>query len=310
MSFLSELKRARESPISAYHQFLLQNQNTAECVHAFFEGREDSSFYIGFLRRYVPHPKCLYFYKCGNKEGVYETFNKIMRAATSRGRALFFVDKDLSDFLNEQHIVAENIFVTNYYSIENYLVSEEMLLRISDDLLNLPDSIDTNKILEKFRIELERFYEQVLPITAWIIYLRRCKLRPNINNINLSHFFRFNDDLTLEIDLDIKQTNGSSILERMCEVTTPPGCQPEIESIVNELANLDPKLYVRGKFEIWFFVKFVGKLVKLLQGTTNTIGKRIKVRTQINEDNAVEILGPRLQIPSSLEKFLQENLSK
>ena len=47
MAFLDELKRAQVSPVSVYQQFLLKNRSSPGCVHAFFEGHGDQSFYGG-----------------------------------------------------------------------------------------------------------------------------------------------------------------------------------------------------------------------------------------------------------------------
>jgi hypothetical protein len=74
-----------------------------------------------------------------------------------------------------------------------------------------------------------------------------------------------------------------------------------IDLVVKDLLSLEPKIYIRGKFELWFFVKFVVKLEELVP--------EVKLRVPIGENSAVRLLGPRLQIPSSLEKFLRGNIS-
>lgn len=67
-------------------------------------------------------------------------------------------------------------------------------------------------------------------------------------------------------------------------------------------------MYIRGKFEMWFFVKFTEKLTRMLQRAISDRGGKMGVKTQITEGNAIEVLGPRLQIPLSLEKFLHQNM--
>jgi hypothetical protein len=126
MTFLDELKRARISPISVYHQFLLKNHSSPDGVHVFFEGDADFSFYTGFLHRFIPSSKRLFPYRCGSKANVYDTHSKVM-SAPPKGIVLFFVDKDFSDILNENYPAADNIYVTDYYSVENYVVTEDML---------------------------------------------------------------------------------------------------------------------------------------------------------------------------------------
>jgi hypothetical protein len=309
MTFLDELKRARLSPISIYQQFLLKNHSSSsDCVHVFFEGHGDFSFYTGFLRRFAPHPNCLHSYKCGNKANVYATYSKIM-LASPKGKVLFFVDKDFSDILNENYPTAENIYVTDYYSIENYLVSEDMLVRIWEETFHFPNALmDVGSTREKFLQELERFYIFMLPISAWIICLRRRGLSLNLNNVRLARLLSINSDLTIEIRREMKFPGEFNYLEQMCGITTPSECWADFDLTVKELAKLNPKIYIRGKFELWFLVKFVERLLEVLQRAISDAGGNISVKTQINEDNAIEVLGPRLQIPPSLEKFLLQNI--
>jgi hypothetical protein len=141
----------------------------------------------------------------------------------------------------------------------------------------------------------------LLPITAWVIHLRREGQWPTLNNVNLSDIFSFNEELILEKKNEIKQVDEISIWEKMCNVNTPAGCQSAIELVSKDLSALEPKMYIRGKFELWFFVKFIVKLEELVP--------EVKLGLPIGENSAVKLLGPRLQIPSSLEKFLRGNIT-
>lgn len=311
MSMLDDLKSAQQSPVSVYHQFLLKNTNFAECVHIFVEGHDDLSFYTGFVRRFLPHPNRLHTYKCHNKLGVYETHTKVMKVISSKNIALFFVDKDFSDILNENYSSAPNIYITDYYSIENYLVTDEIFERILNEVYHFPDiMLDTLKIQEKFQTELEHFYNLMLPITAWIIWARRNSQKPNLRNLDLSKMFILNDDLVLEKTDMCKQSGEITYLERMCQVATPPGWQDNVTLIINELSTLPKKKFIRGKFEVWFLVKFLSKLTMLLREALSENRETVKIRTPIGEGNIVAVLGPRIQMPTSVEKFLQEHLKE
>jgi hypothetical protein len=261
---------------------------------------------MNFLLRFVPDQRLLYTYKCGNKDGVYETYKKVSRIAKPQVITLFFVDKDFSDILNENYDQYENIFVTDYYSIENYLVDEYMLQRVWNELFHFTNIVlPFAATLDKFQRELQEFYKNFLPIIAWIIHLRRRGYHPNINNLSLIQICSFTDDLILEMKDPSEITD---IMERRCGVKTLPDFQMTISSISAELLSLEPKKYIRGKFELWFFVKFIEKLVHVLQESVKGSGGTLRVSTQIGEGNAVEILGPRANIPTSLDKFLRNNL--
>lgn len=306
MSFLDELRRSRESPASAYQLFLLQSPKSRDGVHAFFEGHDDSSFYYGFLAHYAPAPRTIYVYRCGNKEGVYETYAKVTRSARPTATLLFFVDKDYSDLLGERHPTAANIFVTEYYSIENYLVSEEMLRRVWEDIFSFTNvHFGFDGILARFRSELNRFYAFALPLTAWIIFLRQNGLRPNLNDLNLSRVCSFNNEIALEL---AEMEKVIEISEPLCGVKTPGDFASAAPAILVQLSALEPKKYIRGKFELWFFVRFVAKLAETLRNTILDGRQSVKLRTSIGEENAVEVLGPRAVMPSGLKFFLEQQV--
>jgi len=302
MSFLDNLREARQSPAAAYQQFALQYPKTSNDVHAFLEGRDDPSFYFSFLLRAVSDINKIHVYRCSNKKGVYDAYAKVMRLVRKPSFVLFFVDKDHSDLIGEVYDTATNIYVTEYYSIENYLVSDSMFRRIWEDFFNaIQLKVDFDTISTKFQDELAQFYKFALPLSAWIILNRRKGMKPNVNNVKLGELCKFSEDLTLQAQ---PLTELISHLENVCGINCIDDVKSELSQVINELVNIEPKKYIRGKYELWFFIKFIEKMVLVLQSTT---GESIKIRTQIGEANAVEILAPRVQMPKSIEKFLQQN---
>lgn len=302
MSFLEDLREARRSPSAAYQQFALKYPKTSEDIHAFLEGRDDPSFYLSFLLRVVSDINKIHLYRCNNKSGVYDAYSKVMRLAKQSSFVLFFVDKDHSDLIGEKHQTASNIYVTDFYSIENYIVTEEMLHRVWEDFfssINL--SLDYDSVASKFRNELEQYYRLILPLSAWIVFNRRRGLRPNINNVKLGQLYAFNKELTVET---VSMADLLAHLEQVCGIECPSDLSSELPNVMNELQNIEPKRHIRGKYELWFFIKFIEQLIITLK---NENGSSIKIRTQIGEANAVEILGPRVQMPSSLHNFFVQN---
>src|SRR5438093_13753779 len=124
---VEDLRNERENPRAAFHLFLLNDSKSPKGVHVFVEGHDDISFYINFIHNSVVDPNDVYPpYMCGDKEGVYKAYSLIMNS-NPLGTTLFFVEKDSSDILNEEWTQAPNIYVTDFYSIESYLVSSNML---------------------------------------------------------------------------------------------------------------------------------------------------------------------------------------
>ncbi|HEY0738661.1 MAG TPA: DUF4435 domain-containing protein [Herpetosiphonaceae bacterium] len=310
MSFLDTLRNARSSAATCYQQFVNDNPRFSNHVLAFFEGHDDPSFYYTFLRTYIDDPKKIHVYKCGNKNQVYTTYSKIVQRNDIQNIVLFFVDKDLSDILNEQYVVAPNIYVTEYYSIENYLVSEEMFVAVFVETFQFAYNsglVDFMPFYIIFQRELKRFYGYLLPIMAWIIFLKRNGYRPTLNDIDLSQVFVFNEELVLETRESVKKDGEIAIIGRKCGVSNVVIPSASIDAIIAELTLLDPKKYIRGKFELWFFVKYIEKLIDIFGKMQHLTGK-VNVKTRISESTAVAFLGPRLRVPPSLDAFLSFNL--
>lgn len=313
MSLLDDLRQVRKSAAVAFFEFIRDNPKLADSVHAFFEGQSDLSFYRNFLERFVSAPTTLRTYECGGKHGVYTTHNKIVQRSDLQAIVVCFVDRDFADLLGANYPVADNMYVTDHYSIENYLVSADMLGRIWDEMIHVePEEIDLKPIQVKFETELARFHGFMLPVTAWIIYVQRNGQKIDENHINLAAFFSLADDLTLQCSHETDYMGMVGVLDGHCKVVTPAELLPGIDVVKAELSALPPKRYVRGKFELWFFVQFVNKLTSLLRQTLSGAGQplSVNVRLQFGQANALIVLGPRLPIPPSLETFLQRNIGE
>jgi hypothetical protein len=102
---------------------LQQYKSTDNSIHIFHEGKDDPSFYSNYLERGRLKRQRVYYYLFNNKKGVYFHYEKINWLKFKKNRLLFFVDKDLDDILEIKYPHDQNIFVTKYYTIENYLIS-------------------------------------------------------------------------------------------------------------------------------------------------------------------------------------------
>jgi hypothetical protein len=306
MTFLDDLRGYRISAASAYHQYLLDQRSGLDRVFTFFEGRDDSSFYAGFVVRFTGTAEAVFTYACGSRDEVVETFEKVRRNPGLTNRTLFFIDRDLSSILAEDLPEDERLYITDFYSIENHMVSPTTLKRFWDDILSAAaNQYQFGRIQGTFEEALYEFYSLILPISVWIIFMRRSRLDANLNNINLSRLMQFDSSCH-----PLETTPGRTLAEaaRMAGANTPPEYRAHINPISREIEDLHPKSYVRGKFEMWFFVEFVKALISSMDQDMRGRGLRLRIRTPLNHSNAVEVLGPRTDIPSSLEKFLIANL--
>jgi len=305
--FLEKLKEARESSASVFHDFLLRAPKAPNDTHVFFEGNDDPSFYQGFIHNYLTSDKSLHIYKCGKKKTLYEVYGRIVKSKYKLIFTMFFTDKDYSDILPENYPKADNIFVTDYYSIENYLVDKYMLSRILVDICHLNlKKIDIKNIEKKFQSELNNFHSIFRNISIWFLTLRAAGLKPNHNNLDYRKICRFTKNIRF---VQHDEKNCIQNLEIMCGVLTPENYDSAKVEYETKITKLEPKKYIRGKYELWFFIEFVRHLIKTFEDNLLGNQEKIKIYTQITHNNAVEILGPRAKIPPSLQKFLSKHFS-
>jgi hypothetical protein len=225
---------------------------------------------------------------------------------------LFFVDKDYSDILKIKYVSDENIFVTKYYSVENYLVNEEVLRRVIVELIHTDDEKFIQSTLNKFKAEHQMFCQQMMIVTSWIIYHRLIKSNVQLSKVKLSDLFRFGPNLELRREFNAKvKTRLLGYLNNSTKVNHSDSVWKDVLSIYRDISKIqDHKVHLRGKFEVWFMAAFVNQLVLNVNSQKKKGEPKIKMKVNLQTANMVEILGCRLQIPDDLESFIAHNLSK
>ncbi len=311
MGLLKKHRNLRKSSIVAYHRFLLNFRCQDKAIHAFFEGQEDQSYYINHLQSKVPGDWTVHTYCCGNKDGVYNIFEKIDWKTHPKKKILFFVDKDLSNIIGEKYPIEQNIYVTGFYSIENYLVNSIMLERVLREIYHLEEEKVIGNIIQMFEINLERFYKNIRRNMAWIVCCRRNSIRPQIQSIKIKKIFAFNKEGILTRDTPRGYKNILEYFEHICSTSKIDNLRFQIKEILRQLRGIpNPKDYVRGKFELDFFVLFMKYIWENITKMGIGISRRPKIHTTLGLSNAMEILGPRSMPCESLEAFLLKNISR
>lgn len=310
MSFLTELKDAAKSSSASHISILQQYKKKEKSIHLFFEGKDDPSFYTNYIENRIEKDCKVFFYNCKNKKGVYENYKKLDWRTYKKYRVLFFVDKDHDDLLRIKLPVDNNIFVTKYYSIENYLVNNQILRRILRELIGITDENSIRRIVRSFEKELLKYSNKMIIVTSWILLHRKLKTNPNLNNINISHLFKFEG---LEIKRIKKPQSKSTkkYLDSKTKVNTPAKSWPRIKDILNKIKIIpEYKTHLRGKFEMWFMIVFIDNLLEKLNEGKQKGQTKLKLKVPLSISNSVAILGTRLKIPEELKSFLETNLEK
>lgn len=320
MTFLKTLILASEISEVAYIKFLNQYKFDKPTLHLFFEGEDDKSFYINYIESLAPKKYTKFYYVCNGKDNVYQNHANINWTVYNKSRALFFTDKDFDDVLQIERTVDQNIFVTEFYSFENYIVNSFIMERFLREICNLNIESYISSVKDAFDIELKKFSENFLVISAWLIYVRKNKFPTNFNDIDLSNLFTIDDDLKFQRK---KCSEYSSTYDYICKSTDTNHTfsYKDILLIAKQLRKINSsKVYIRGKFEAWFLFAFCKKVSKIVieqianqvKEFNRTSKKKVSKPTlhiELKLQNIIPILAPRVPIPDKVEKFIRHNIN-
>ncbi len=260
MDILQELNDSLNSSNIPYHEFLLRYNPNKKQVFAFYEGNEDGSFYGRFLEGVIGNDWELEEIVVGCKNNVVKLWKDFNWDIYNPKQIAFFVDQDLSYWLNETTEYGENVFVTDEYSIENYVVNSlsfkswlchyQGFARVSKkDLQNMIDEYILN--IEKFKCEMSL-------IMAQAVVAKRHNNSISLNAFKLSRgknlIFKVHEG---HLDFEIRKDN---------EYQTKWNLSSKHDLEISEqqdLFNRYPEHYsVRGKW-ILFFMAEMGVYMRL-----------------------------------------------
>ncbi|MDQ1156106.1 hypothetical protein QE385_000433 [Sphingomonas sp. SORGH_AS 950] len=298
------LAEEAKSDIAALHQFKILYDPDQTSFHFFFEGEEDSLFYIPEARRRVGNGD-IYLYDCGGKKNVIDVRDAIKSDDYETRNCLFFVDRDFDDILGCQVYVDDSTYITDNYSIENDISSIDSLQIILEDVLHLsranPEFSSTIRFVKQ---AFDSFYIEVRSLIAWILAAKQGGCSPNLSNTNgLKGIVSFSDgkpSLCAEGFLEFKKK------------VVVNGRLPALSAIIRFNRYLDPstpKAWVRGKYDIWFFQVALLAALEVANERRAAAGQRkIKIPSSIREGRIFEVLGGRVLPPLSLQSFYDRRL--
>lgn len=297
MSTVESLKQKANTSNYAYLKLLQKYRFDSNELHYIFEGYEDQSFYFNYIQPLSE--KFITYVSLGKNQSI-ELYNKIDWSKYNKKRVLIFIDRDYSRILGELIPEDENIYETTYYSIENYISDTVILRRLINEILHFHDDIVIDPIITKYNTELSKFLISIKPVISWILIVRSHSLKANLNMIDLSKLYSIDNNLNFITFTEDKL----AYLEKVTQVKTPKVFLSVFKNWYLTINSLpDYKLYLRGKYEMWFMIIYFNKLNDYLD---SNFGHKSRVKTNINHSNAIEIIGPRTAIPARLSDFLKK----
>jgi hypothetical protein len=299
---------ALESSNVAYHEFLLCYRSIEQIVYGFVEGKDDPSFYRGFIERNLPSGWKVKLIRSGNKQKVLRVFEVMDWNRFPYKRVCFFIDRDLSVFLGGETHSGENLYVTDCYAIENEIVSFDTMERVLEETLGVTNALpaEFTRIKDLFNVNLRFFCNAMAPVMGQILLWKRNGEKPCLSNIEPKEFFQFTHG---EIGLNPKFSSSiDRVLRAAALVSAQAAATEDLSNAEAEFRSKQgPERFTRGKYLLWFFVQCANEIHQSISlfCTNHTVSPKACVSLGVG--NAMAMIAPRARCPESLNNFLDRN---
>lgn len=298
MSRVGVLAAAGRSAAAKFHELRLKYWNADLDVVCCFEGSDDIEFFMPNLRSELGlHHERVDFMNCGGKWIVVTLWGWALHKSWNMARLGFFVDRDLDDFLSGNPS-GDQLYVSDYYSIESHVLDDDFFDSVWQDFFRLP-LIDSRRTIWKsaYYLGAMEFAKAVLPISYMAVAHKRAGKRVDFNRVQLDGLFLISGDGSVGRLRKGRFSNYSAVFPD----TAPSSA--EIRSARRELILADEKIWLRGKFAIWFAMQFFSRMKSVLSRKTEP--NRAVVKTSFSVETSVTCLCGRASVPKSLHDFLR-----
>lgn len=294
--YFEKIKNSAKSPVVEKSEFAAFSSSVPDDHKIFsFEGRDDKIVYDHWVRwidsdlRYEP-------YVSKNKCANLKLFDSLCRDLTGLGdRVYFFVDRDFDDLQGRR--AHNRLFVTDRYSVENYLVCDKLL----DEVLKIEFHCNGHfgcreNVVEKFK----EVYSQFLEVTQEVNFRLFVAARECIRRVE---DLPSGVNLIANVSLDAVSASGvdpKDIVKLEREPT-----EEETSRWRAEFDALDRKERYRGKFALGFFVKWLSLLRQDRLSKDSKCFEAVPVPEYGVKGNfSFDSLAPRAAFPEGLSAFL------
>lgn len=252
---------------------------------------------------------------CEGRGNVFVVHAMCARDGRALDRCHFFVDKDLNDVLQPGFAVPAPVFQTATYSFENYLVCETVLRRFWVERMRL-DIMDERyaQYVSDFHTFHAQFGRKMRLLMAMVLIGHgidgRRPVKLNLNNANL--------DKVMRLDFGARRVRwmvgGAAHFCAACNLREAfvgaalVSAKPVLRKY---LIGLPPKVYIRGKYELWFMVKYLSSVSRELadRNKAKAAGrKRAAIGDIISEGNCMDSLPALAPCPQELTEYLRARM--
>lgn len=292
---------------TAVHDLLL-GYTQGKLIYVFVEGRGDVSFYKQVIAAKLKNGWGVKIYSSGNRKKVFSSREDVTVHDLDVSRFAFIVDRDFhSIFSNET--LPEEFYITDGYSLENYLCSGELLVGILEAYYGLTNitHAEAEAIIEHFDQANSRFCGFVAPLTYQMASWRAKGSAVQFSTIKPKSFspIQVNEQL-------VSGEMPSDTLVALCDALNADQCSAaEISSIQSHiLGKYDLRDITRGKFVAWFFCRYLEVFPGIFEKVIGAEKKLPRATATIGANNFTALCGTHAGMPETLWRFLNVRFPK
>ena len=313
MSLIVEHRAARKDKAKiVLHEFKIRFKKNSNIIYGFVEGKDDPSFYRGFIENTIPGDWSIDLWSVGGKDGVIEIYSCLDWRIFNKHQIVFFIDKDLSEFTEEATPKDINIYVTDNYSIENDIVNANTCDRVLREVCGISELSHekSDKIKTQYIKQLELFQRSLIPVMSNIVVWRKNNMRANLNDIYMKHAFCITKGHLTKKSKPNGCDNLVKYIHTQCNLLVTN--EKSASDIAIEFEkNQHYKRYTRGKYLLWFFVEFCLSIYRDYKNLGFVkIDNKPKMTTNLSQSNAIVLIAPRCRMPLSLKIFFENTIEK
>lgn len=299
---LRQERKGRTIPLARFYaDFKVGFSNIC---YGFVEGDDDPSYYRTIINHKLPKDCSIILYPSNGKENVKYIFEEISKRNYPTNRITYYIDRDLSLIINDPNLISgAQVYVTDNYSIENDILSEDTFINVAQDLLGFSTlSLKELERLKQCYISAKKKFENIMtPIMANIIHWKKCDCNPaNYKNLKIKDIIVVQNGV---VNFKSNLVETINILYQQSQVDFSYLQKDKIDIIMASITDnkLSSKI-LRGKYLAAFFIKFCNSLYD----DCENIGFTRKKGRKISDSDIMDSVAPRSVPPESLISFIDK----
>ena len=274
-------------------------------LFAFFEGDEDIALYRHLIENAMGHDWILEDIVVGCKNDVLKLHDAFDWNEYNPNQICFFVDRDLSYWLGEGMVHYENIYVTDEYSVENYIVNRNIFYVLIKTYLGFARATkeEIDNMINKYEDCQQKFEEQMVGVMACAIVAKRRDESSKLDDFKISKIVKIDyaeSHIVVELDYNDETCKKWNVVAEDEDV------KKQIEFIENNMEHYS----VRGKWNLFFMVR-IGEFMRVHASIfAPSLGCDVTSKTcDIFPTRSFTALAPnQKKIPESLEVFKKRHI--